>query len=702
MVGRLIQNRYEIQKTARHDSFGAIYKGRDRKLDKYVTIKILEESPEKAMDFFLDRIQFLYTLNHKNIVKFYDAGAESSFFYLILEYVDGFTLKDFLCEHSLKDPVIYSVQLGFQICQALDYAHSNYFFHGDLTPDNIMIANNGTIKLNNFGLKKLYEETGLSPVKDDSEHTPYHSPEQIKGEDIDFRSDIYSLGLILYELLTGQNPARFKEPAGLRKYNENIPKSLEAIIIKMIQRDINQRFQSSGEILRELCKVKYKSLKPVIQELFPDMDLSSLLPGRESLDEKFAGKNFDREEKKSVDKYSVEEIDPGKIKLDFRALDRICRGTGIRYKEAKDALIQAQGDSLKAIEIIASKRKGLEINIDEDIVHEDMVPPENETNAGDSLWARLVNGIFFIRKNGEDLFTFPSIWLFLLILVPFLIFFVNFLIFPFAIIFILIIFSYFYCNISFELIEKDTFEFRKNIEMTLRHLGTMPVEPLVLNDSSLPLAEDILPVKRERKREVAPSPEQKIEETIPSSETKDEEKSSARERAARRRQEREKKKEEPAPAEEKDAKTRAVPVKAEEVAPPPAKTGPDEETIKYICSRVEGITPEEAVKALEEENGDQARAVMSLKKKKKAERKSAPPEEVQEAPPPPPPEEKPASAPAPVAGSDGKIYDQEKIDYVCRRTKVTPEEAVKALEEKNGDEIEAVMSIKKNKRKQRK
>ncbi|MEQ8222241.1 MAG: serine/threonine-protein kinase, partial [Candidatus Eremiobacterota bacterium] len=272
MLGMLIQNRYEIQKTAGQDSFGTIYKGRDRKLDKSVSIKILQERPEKTLDFFLDRVQFLYTLNHKNIVKFYDAGAESSFFYLILEYVDGFTLKDFLCNHSLKDPVIYSVQLAFQICQALNYAHSNYFFHGDLKPDNIMIANNGTIKLNNFGLRKLYEETGLSPLKDDREHNPYQSPEQIKGEDIDFRSDIYSLGLIMYELLTGQNPGHFKDPGSLRRYNENIPKSLETIVIKMIQRDINQRFQSSDEIQRELCKVKYKSLKPVIQELFPDMD----------------------------------------------------------------------------------------------------------------------------------------------------------------------------------------------------------------------------------------------------------------------------------------------------------------------------------------------------------------------------------------------------------------------------------------------
>ncbi len=698
MLGMLIQNRYEIQKTAGQDSFTTVYKGRDRKLDKSVTIKILRESPEKILDFFLDRVQFLYILNHKNIVKFYDAGSESSFFYLILEYVDGFTLKDFLCNHSLKDPVIYSVQLGFQICQALDYAHSNYFFHGDLKPDNIMIANNGTIKLNNFGLRKLYEETGLSHVKDDIESNSYHSPEQIKGEDIDFRSDIYSLGLIMYELLTGQNPGHFKDPAGLRRYNESIPKSLESIIIKMIQRDMKQRFQSSGEILRELCKVKYKSLKPVIQELFPDMDLSYLLPGREDLDEKFAG--FEEEEKKTGEKYSVEEVDPSRIKLDFHALDRICHGTGIRYKEAKDALIQAGGDSVKAIEIIASKRKGMEFNIDEDIVHEDILPPEHEGRSNDSLWNRLVNGMFLIRKHEEDFFSFPSIWLFLLIFIPFLIFFVNFLIFPFAVVFILIISGYFYYNLSFELVEKDAFEFRKNVEMTLKHLGTIPAEQMALSDHALPLAEDIVPVKRERKKEVVPPSESNIEETVTSSEMKEEEKSSARERAARRRQEREKKKEEePVPAEEKDAKTRAVPVKAEESALPPAKTGPDEETIKYICSRVEGITPEEAAHALEEENGDQARAVMSLKKKKRAERKSAPPEETQETPPTPPPEEKPASAPP---ASDGKIYDQEKIDYVCRRTKVTPEEAVKALEEKNGDEIEAVMSIKKNKRKQRK
>jgi NACalpha-BTF3-like transcription factor len=565
-----------------------------------------------------------------------------------------------------------------------------------------MIANNGTIKLNNFGLRKLQEETGLSSLKDDMRNHSYQSPEQLRGEDIDFRSDIYSLGLIMEELLTGQTGIKFssKESGSLRQYNENIPKSLEAIIIKMLHQDMNERFQSAGEILRELCKVKYKSLKPVIQELFPHMDLSCLLPGRELLDEKFTGKNFDEEEKKNGDKHFIGEIDPSKIKLDFRALDRICRGTGIRYKEAKDALIQAEGDSLKAIEIIATKRKGAGINVAEEILHEEMFLPDDNSPSEDfySLWSRLFNGIFLIHKE-EDLFNFPSKFLFLLIFIPFLTVCFNFLIVPFLIIFFLGIFSYIYFNLSFEIVDRDSFEFRKNVEMTLKHLSAPPAGQMLLNESPLPqLAEDIIPAQRERKKEVVPAEEKNIKETVPPSE----EKSNARDRAARRRQEREKKiEDEPVAVEEKkeSASTKAVPVKAE-AAQTPEKTGPDQEAIKYICSRVEGITPEEAVKALEEENGDQSRAVMSLKKKKRAERKSVPQEEPQETPPPPEETPEPAPVPAPAAG--GKIFDQEKIDYVCRRTKVTSEEAVKALEEYNGDEIEAVMSIKKNKRKQRK
>ncbi|GEM_PF-1899939 len=733
MIGRLIQNRYEIQKSIGQDSLSLIYKGWDKKLDKNVAIKVFKEPLTENSDFFLDRVQFLFSLNHKNIVRFYDAGVEHGFYYLIMEYVDGFSLKEFMEKYQLKDSVIYSVQLCFQVCQGLDYAHKNYFFHGDLRPDNIMIANNGTIKLNNFGLTRLELEMGLNSSREIINISSYRSPEQIKGEEIDFRSDIYSLGIINYELLRGKSilvdeySCLFsnidKEEEPLRKYNKNVPKSLEAIIVKMLRKDPDERFQHAGEALRELCKVKYKSLKSVVQELYPDMDFSDFLPDREELHEKITDISIAKSPPQIKSPGSDKRvIDKGKkIKLDFHALDVLCKGTGIRYKEAKDALIEARGDSLKAIEIIANLRKGIkmeeqEVNLDEE-TEEKGEKIRNFFEDLSNSFSKILDGIILIRKsNGVQFLCLSSSFIFLIIFLP-----VLFIYWPkpTLIIFLALIILPICLRLQIEFIDRETYEFRERVDFILKNLGiekqsisaftgedgaiidTLPVPPL-----PVPLDGSSSQVKSERKSRSRDKEKALSEKEKKSSDENNEGKESpaerVRDRAARRKQEREKKTEE-----EISSKTEEKPPESKTEEPAPDKQGKadsEEEIIQHICSRVEGITTEEARGALLEADGDQTKAVMNLKKKKRAERKAvAEPVAEQEVPVESPPEKESVPEPVPEpAPSGGSQFDQEKIDYVCRRTKVTPEEAIKALEENNGDEIEAVMSIKKSKRRQRK
>jgi len=678
MLGVVIQNRYEISRHLRDDRLGSIYKGFDKKLDKSVAINILKENPGEELEVLMERVHFLYGLNHKNIVKFYDSGQEHKFYYLIYEYIDGFSLKDFISQYELKDPVYYAVYLCSQICEALYYSHNNYIFHGDLNLDNILIASNGEIKLNNFGLMRL--EPDLENETDDN---IFFSPEQINSEEVDARTDIYSLGSILYYLVSGQsvysqigkNFDKTINPPG--KYNPSIPRPLENIIMKMLGKTPVERYQFVGKILNELSGIKYKSLKPLVQELFPQTDFSKFLSEKPVVTTPLQLKTVG------------EQQSDGKMKLDFRLLDVICQATGVRYKEARDAIIEAEGDVAAAIAIVRRKGEGSLPSPGEGGIEIKPVAEEPVEGKQGDIFSRLLFGYFIIsNEKGYILFYFPSILLFSLLAIPFL-----FMLSPVIAIIVIVILvlgflSPFFANLQPDIIDKDTFEFRRRVQMTLTHIATQELSSTPSMGPESIFMQGGFPSPSADAGGVTVAPSKEKVSPVRRSEQKTSEK------------------------EEKP-----VPSKSEKI--PEAKDDLQEK-IEHICSRVEGVTPDEARRALDEVDGDQTKAVMNLRRMKRQSAKAPPPEPPppareekpppreekppprEEKPPPreekpPPREEKPPAKPA----SGGKSFDPEKIDYVCRRTKVSEDEAIKALEENNGDEIEAVMSIKKKRRRRR-
>jgi NACalpha-BTF3-like transcription factor len=521
-------------------------------------------------------------------------------------------------------------------------------------------------------------------LEDETGNCIFFSPEQIKGEEVDARTDIYSLGSILYYLVSGQSAYSQigknldKNIAPPVKYNPAVPKSLESIIMKMLSKTPIERYQFVGKILNELSGIKYKSSKPLVQEFFPQTDFSKFLSEKPIV-------SIPQQLKTLGDQQA-----DGKMKLDFRLLDVICQATGVRYKEARDALIETEGDVAGAIAIV--RRKGEEQayhgedRIDIKPVADDVI----ETKQTDIV-SRLLFGYFIISgENGDILFYFPAILLFSLLSIPFL-----FMLSPVIAIIVIVILvigflSQFFANIQLDIIDKDTFEFRRRVQMTLTHIATQELSsPPNIGNESIFMQHGFSASPGEQKGEaitVAPSQE-KVSPV-----KRSEQKQSAKE-------------EKPAPS------------KIEK----PAEVKDDiKEKIDHICSRVEGVTPDEARKALEEVDGDQTKAVMNLRRMKRQAAKAPPPEPLppvreekppvrEEKPPvreekPPVREEKPPvreekASSKPAAG--GKNFDPEKIDYVCRRTKVSEDEAIKALEENNGDEIEAVMSIKKKRRRRR-
>jgi len=489
MLGMVIQDRYEIRKSLGEDVLGAVYKGWDRKLNRNITIKVLNEKLEEELPFILDRVHFLYNLKHKNIIKFYDSGIDHKLPYIISEYIDGFTLREFMDKHQLKDPVTYTVQFCFQVCQALQYANRNYFFHGSIKPENILISNNGNIKLNNLGLanNEFYQTFSQSHQSDH-----YLSFEQLSGNDVDFRTDIYSLGVILYELLSGKsfcesyNDSMEKEQVPLRKFNDNIPKVLEAIVMKMIRKEREERFQNISDILSELYKIKYKTDKPLLEELFPDIDFSNFFTARETLIEKkrsdFQTRVLTSAKTTSLDKKSVDPLATRKIKLDFHVLDVMCKGSDIRYREARDALIHTGGDALKAIEVIAKTRKGM--SPDAEPV-EKKKTEEVKKEAGPGFFkslnmavSNLFTGFVMISKETkEEVIYFPAIILFSFLLIPLLLTAMPFLFIPLMIILAAGIFVFLYFNLQFDLLDRDTYDFKRKVALTLEHLnqGAPPV-----------------------------------------------------------------------------------------------------------------------------------------------------------------------------------------------------------------------------------
>lgn len=264
-IGQMLDGRYEILEVIGHGGMAVVYKARCHLLNRYVAVKILRDEMAKDSDFrlhFKKEAQAVAMLSHANIVSIYDVSRTPDVDYIVMELLEGLTLKQYMKSKgalSCKE----SVHIATQIARALTHAHSKGIIHRDIKPQNIMIGLDGIIKVADFGIAHL--ESSLGENKETvvgSIH--YISPEQAKGESPDARSDIYSLGVVMYEMLTGKLPytgsdaesiARQHVEAALvppREINPDIPEELESIVLKAMNADITQRYQSAGELLADL------------------------------------------------------------------------------------------------------------------------------------------------------------------------------------------------------------------------------------------------------------------------------------------------------------------------------------------------------------------------------------------------------------------------------------------------------------------
>jgi serine/threonine-protein kinase len=245
----------------------SVYLAHDDELDRPVAVKILAAHLASEPGFyerFVREARMAARLSHPNIVQVYDAGEEDDRPYIVMEYVPGQTVADELRERARLEAVRV-VDLALQVCGGLEHAHSSGLVHRDVKPQNLLLREDGTVKIADFGIARAAEATNLTQIGSVLGTAAYLAPEQAEGEPVTAAADIYSLGVVLYELLTGRTPYEFQSLAELvvkqreepirplRELEPAIPELLEAVVMRCLARNPDYRPASAAELARDLA-----------------------------------------------------------------------------------------------------------------------------------------------------------------------------------------------------------------------------------------------------------------------------------------------------------------------------------------------------------------------------------------------------------------------------------------------------------------
>ena len=266
LEGRLNGNRYEILEKIGSGGMATVYKAKCHVLNRYVAVKILRDEFTTDSEFikrFNTEAQAVASLTHPNIVSVYDVGNEGNLYYIVMELIQGKTLKEIIVEDGCL-PWKWSVNVAIQIASALEAAHKNNIIHRDIKPHNIIITEDGIAKVTDFGIAKAVSNSTITAFGTTIGSVHYFSPEHARGGYTDAKSDLYSLGVVMYEMVTGRVPFDADTPVSValkhmqeipkepNKIKPNLPISVNNIIMKALEKDTSLRYQSATEMIKDL------------------------------------------------------------------------------------------------------------------------------------------------------------------------------------------------------------------------------------------------------------------------------------------------------------------------------------------------------------------------------------------------------------------------------------------------------------------
>ncbi len=286
-MGMIIGDRYEILEKIGTGGMSDVYKGKDHKLNRFVAVKVLKQEfgeNENFVSKFRIEAQAAAGLMHPNIVNVYDVGEENDIHYIVMELVEGITLKKYI-EKKARLSVKEAISIAIQVSMGIEAAHNNHIIHRDIKPQNIIISKEGKVKVTDFGIAKAATSNTITSNVMGSVH--YTSPEQARGGYSDEKSDIYSLGITMFEMLTGRVPFNGETTVAIaikhiqeelpspREYISEIPVSVEQIVYKCCQKSPDRRYQSMGELIVDLKQSLMHPDEDFVKVIDPDEEAST-------------------------------------------------------------------------------------------------------------------------------------------------------------------------------------------------------------------------------------------------------------------------------------------------------------------------------------------------------------------------------------------------------------------------------------------
>ena len=268
LEGKLLGNRYEIIEKIGNGGMATVYKATDKVLKRNVAVKILRDeftTDDEFIKRFEVEAQSAARLTHPNIVSIYDVGVDGNLYYIVMELIQGKTLKEIIVKEKGPLPWKWSINVSIQIASALEMAHRNNIIHRDIKPHNIIITEDGVAKVTDFGIAKAVSNSTITAFGTTIGSVHYFSPEHARGGFTDAKSDLYSLGVVMYEMVTGRVPfdadtpvsvalKHMQEPVEPIELNPNLPIAVNKIIMRALQKDTTLRYQTASEMLVDLKK----------------------------------------------------------------------------------------------------------------------------------------------------------------------------------------------------------------------------------------------------------------------------------------------------------------------------------------------------------------------------------------------------------------------------------------------------------------